>query len=198
MPESPNNPTMRSVIERVVDLGDYLEYSRLMRRICPCFWPLGGDIGGHSSPPARRLAVSDIHASDKASRFIAFAIPSITLSTFTERRLFARDRPGAWGVSGMGRSCSTRFGSHGAQADGDTAQGLRGALYRDVLPHLGADQVFAWPTRRSRCGPGLGPRTYLQEGDRRVGRSSSTRGEKMRNTRKASPSLQGGGEGVCR
>ncbi len=27
---------------------------------------------------------------------------------------------------------------------------------------------------------------------------AATRGEKMRNTRQASPSLQGGGEGVCR
>jgi len=85
MPDSPNIPyDMRTVVEAVVDDGEFLEYHDSWARNIVCgFARLNGrSIGIVGNQPMRFAGVLDMEASEKAARFVrtcdAFNIPLIT------------------------------------------------------------------------------------------------------------------------
>tara|TARA_B100000953_G_scaffold131638_1_gene108725 strand:+ start:1 stop:729 length:729 start_codon:yes stop_codon:yes gene_type:complete len=85
MPDSPNIPyDMRTVVEAVVDDGEFLEYHDSWARNIVCgFAHLNGrSIGIVGNQPMRFAGVLDMEASEKAARFVrtcdAFNIPLIT------------------------------------------------------------------------------------------------------------------------
>jgi|TARA_B100002003_G_scaffold32414_1_gene27567 acetyl-CoA carboxylase carboxyltransferase component len=85
MPDSPNIPyDMRTVVEAVVDDGEFLEYHDSWARNIFCgFARLNGrSIGIVGNQPMRFAGVLDMEASEKAARFVrtcdAFNIPLIT------------------------------------------------------------------------------------------------------------------------
>jgi acetyl-CoA carboxylase carboxyltransferase component len=76
---------MRDVIEEIVDDGDFIEYHEhwAANIICAFARLNGGTVGIVANQPLVRAGVLDIHASEKASRFIrtcdAFNIPLVSL-----------------------------------------------------------------------------------------------------------------------
>ena len=152
MPDSPNKPyDVRSVIERVVDLGDYLEVQPdYARNIVTCFARLGGrSVGIIANQPAVMAGVLDINASDKASRFIRFCDSfNIPLVTFTDTAGYL---PGV----GQEHGGVIRHGAKLLYAYSEATvpkltvilrKAYGGAYIAMCSRHLGADQVLAWPT----------------------------------------------------
>ncbi len=152
MPESSNKPyDIRSVISRVVDAGDFLEVQPdYARNIVICFARLGGrTIGIVANQPAVLAGVLDINASDKASRFIRFCdsfnIPLVTLT----------DTAGYLPGVGQEHGGVIRHGAKLLYAYSEASvpkltvilrKAYGGAYIAMCSRHLGADQVFAWPT----------------------------------------------------
>lgn len=152
MPDSPNKPyDIRSVISRVVDSGDYLEVQPdYAKNIVTCFARLGGrSVGIIANQPAVMAGVLDINASDKASRFIRFCDSfNLPLVTFTDTAGYLP------GVSqehgGVIRHGAKLLYSYSEASVPKLTVILRkaygGAYIAMCSRHLGADQVFAWPT----------------------------------------------------
>jgi acetyl-CoA carboxylase carboxyltransferase component len=152
MPDSPNKPyDVRDVIARVVDIGDYLEtQSEYARNIVTCFARLGGrSVGIIANQPSVLAGVLDINASDKASRFIRFCDSfNIPLVTFTDTAGYL---PGV----GQEHGGVIRHGAKLLYAYSEATvpkltvilrKAYGGAYIAMCSRHLGADQVFAWPT----------------------------------------------------
>ena len=85
IPDEPTKPyDIKSVIEAVVDDGDFLEIQPLFAdNIVCCFARLGGySVGNVGNQPKSLAGVLDIDASEKAARFVrtcdAFNIPLVT------------------------------------------------------------------------------------------------------------------------
>jgi methylmalonyl-CoA decarboxylase subunit alpha len=152
MPESSNKPyDIRDVIARVVDSGESLEVQPdYARNIVTCFARLAGRaVGIIANQPAVMAGVLDINASDKASRFIrvcdSFNIPLIT---FTDTAGYL---PGV----GQEHGGVIRHGAKLLYAYSEATvpkltvilrKAYGGAYIAMCSRHLGADQVFAWPT----------------------------------------------------
>jgi acetyl-CoA carboxylase carboxyltransferase component len=152
LPDSSNKPyDIRNVIEKVVDLGDYLEVQPdYAKNIVTCFGRLGGrSVGIIANQPAVMAGVLDINASDKASRFIricdSFNIP---LVTFTDTAGYL---PGV----GQEHGGVIRHGAKLLYAYSEATvpkltvilrKAYGGAYIAMCSRHLGADQVFAWPS----------------------------------------------------
>ena len=152
MPASPKKPyNVLDVITRVFDNGDYFEIQPLYaKNIITCFARLGGrSVGIIANQPYELAGVLDINASDKASRFIrfcdAFNIPVIT---FTDTSGFL---PGV----GQEHGGIIRHGAKLLYAYSEATvpkitvilrKAYGGAYIAMCSRHLGADQVFAWPS----------------------------------------------------
>ncbi len=152
LPDSANKPyDIRNVIEKIVDLGDYLEVQPdFAKNIVTCFGRLGGrSVGIIANQPAVMAGVLDINASDKASRFIricdSFNIP---LVTFTDTAGYL---PGV----GQEHGGVIRHGAKLLYAYSEATvpkltviirKAYGGAYIAMCSRHLGADQVFAWPS----------------------------------------------------
>ena len=161
VPDNPNKPyDMRDVVHLLVDNGEFFEVQEhFARNIIVGFARLDGrPVGVVGNQPDQLAGVLDIASSEKAARFVrfcdAFNVPLLTLM----------DVPGFLpGTSpGVGRHHPPRgeaalrlHRGHGAQADGDHAQGLRRRLRRDELEaHAGRLRLRL----AERRGGGDGPR----------------------------------------
>jgi len=152
MPDSPNKPyDVRRVIERVVDSSDFFEVQPdYARNMVTGFARLAGrSVGIIANQPAVMAGVLDINASDKAARFIrvcdSFNIP---LVTFTDTAGYL---PGV----GQEHGGVIRHGAKLLYAYSEATvpkmtvilrKAYGGAYIAMCSRHLGADQVFAWPT----------------------------------------------------
>ncbi len=152
IPDSANKPyDVREVIKRVFDAGDFLEVQPLYAmNIVTCFARLGGrSVGIVANQPKIMAGVLDINASDKASRFIrfcdAFNIPLVTLT----------DTAGYLPGVGQEHGGVIRHGAKLLYAYSEATvpkitvimrKAYGGAYIAMCSRHLGADQVFAWPS----------------------------------------------------
>jgi acetyl-CoA carboxylase carboxyltransferase component len=152
IPDLPNKPyDIRDVISRVFDGGDYFEVQPLFaQNIVTCFARLGGrTVGIVANQPKIMAGVLDINASDKASRFIrfcdAFNIPLVTLT----------DTSGYLPGVGQEHGGVIRHGAKLLYAYSEATvpkitliarKAYGGAYIAMCSRHLGADQVFAWPS----------------------------------------------------
>jgi acetyl-CoA carboxylase carboxyltransferase component len=152
IPEGANKPyDVREVISRIFDAGDFLEVQPLYaQNIVTCFARLGGrSVGVIANQPKTMAGVLDINASDKASRFIrfcdAFNIPLVTLV----------DTGGYLPGVGQEHGGVIRHGAKLLYAYSEATvpkmtvimrKAYGGAYIAMCSRHLGADQVFAWPS----------------------------------------------------
>lgn len=152
IPDTSNKPyDVRDVIRRVFDAGDFLEVQALYAmNIVTCFARLGGrSVGVIANQPKIMAGVLDINASDKASRFIrtcdAFNIPLVTLT----------DTAGYLPGVGQEHAGVIRHGAKLLYAYSEATvpkltvilrKAYGGAYIAMCSRHLGADQVFAWPS----------------------------------------------------
>ena len=152
IPDSPNKPyEIRDVIKRVFDDGDFFEIQPLYaKNIVIGFARLGGrSVGIVANQPRNMAGVLDINASDKASRFIrfcdAFNIPLVTLA----------DTAGYLPGVGQEHGGVIRHGAKLLYAYSEATvpkmtviirKAYGGAYIAMCSRHLGADQVFAWPS----------------------------------------------------
>ena len=152
IPDSPNKPyEIRDVIKRVFDDGDFFEIQPLYaQNIVIGFARLSGrSIGIVANQPRNMAGVLDINASDKASRFIrfcdAFNIPLVTLA----------DTAGYLPGVGQEHGGVIRHGAKLLYAYSEATvpkmtviirKAYGGAYIAMCSRHLGADQVFAWPS----------------------------------------------------
>jgi acetyl-CoA carboxylase carboxyltransferase component len=152
IPDAPNKPyDIREVIKRVFDDGDFFEIQSLYAmNIVVGFARLGGrSVGIVANQPRIMAGVLDINASDKASRFIrfcdAFNIPLVTLT----------DTAGYLPGVGQEHGGVIRHGAKLLYAYSEATvpkltvivrKAYGGAYIAMCSRHLGADQVFAWPS----------------------------------------------------
>lgn len=152
IPDSPNKPyEIRDVIKRVFDDGDFFEIQPLYaQNIVIGFARLAGrSVGIVANQPRNMAGVLDINASDKASRFIrfcdAFNIPLVTLA----------DTAGYLPGVGQEHGGVIRHGAKLLYAYSEATvpkmtviirKAYGGAYIAMCSRHLGADQVFAWPS----------------------------------------------------
>jgi acetyl-CoA carboxylase carboxyltransferase component len=152
IPDSPNKPyEIRDVIKRVFDDGDFFEIQPLYaQNIVVGFARLAGrSVGIVANQPRNMAGVLDINASDKASRFIrfcdAFNIPLVTLA----------DTAGYLPGVGQEHGGVIRHGAKLLYAYSEATvpkmtviirKAYGGAYIAMCSRHLGADQVFAWPS----------------------------------------------------
>jgi acetyl-CoA carboxylase carboxyltransferase component len=152
IPDAANKPyDVREVIKRVFDAGDFLEVQPLYAmNIVTCFARLGGrSVGVIANQPKIMAGVLDINASDKAAHFIRFCdsfnIPLVTLT----------DTAGYLPGVGQEHGGVIRHGAKLLYAYAEatvpkitviTRKAYGGAYIAMCSRHLGADQVFAWPS----------------------------------------------------
>ncbi len=152
IPESANKPyDIRDVIRQVFDDGDFFEIQDLYaQNIVVGFARLGGrSVGIVANQPRIMAGVLDINASDKASRFIRFCDAfNVPLVTFTDTAGYL---PGV----GQEHSGVIRHGAKLLYAYSEATvpkltvivrKAYGGAYIAMCSRHLGADQVFAWPS----------------------------------------------------
>ncbi|MBP7095940.1 MAG: methylmalonyl-CoA carboxyltransferase [Spirochaetia bacterium] len=152
IPDQPNKPyDVRRIIQGLVDAGDFMEVmADYAKNIVIGFARLGGrSVGVIANQPAVMAGVLDINASDKASRFIrtcdAFNVPLLTLS----------DTAGYLPGVGQEHGGVIRHGAKLLYAYSEATvpkltvivrKAYGGAYIAMCSKHLGADQVFAWPS----------------------------------------------------
>jgi methylmalonyl-CoA decarboxylase subunit alpha len=152
MPDQPNKPyDIRDVISRVFDSGDFFEIQPMYaQNIVTCFARLGGrSVGIIANQPKVMAGVLDINCSDKAARFIrfcdAFNIPLVTLV----------DTAGYLPGVGQEHGGVIRHGAKILYSYSEATvpkmtvivrKAYGGAYIAMCSRHLGADQVFAWPS----------------------------------------------------
>ena len=152
IPDQANKPyDIRDVIKAVFDEGDFFEIQPIYaQNIVTCFARLAGrSVGIVANQPKVLAGVLDINASDKASRFIrfcdAFNIPLVTLS----------DTAGYLPGVGQEHGGVIRHGAKLLYAYSEATvpkltvilrKAYGGAYIAMCSRHLGADQVFAWPS----------------------------------------------------
>ncbi|HOX31672.1 MAG TPA: carboxyl transferase domain-containing protein [Spirochaetales bacterium] len=152
IPDQANKPyDIRDVIKDVFDDGDFFEIQPIYaQNIVTCFARLAGrSVGIVANQPKVLAGVLDINASDKASRFIrfcdAFNIPLVTLS----------DTAGYLPGVGQEHGGVIRHGAKLLYAYSEATvpkltvilrKAYGGAYIAMCSRHLGADQVFAWPS----------------------------------------------------
>lgn len=152
IPDSPNKPyDVRRVIEGIFDSGDFFEVQEdYARNIVVGFARLAGrPVGIVANQPAVMAGVLDINASDKGARFIrfcdAFNIPLVTFS----------DTAGYLPGVSQEHGGVIRHGAKLLYAYSEATVPLLTVILRKAYGgayiamcsrHLGADQVFAWPS----------------------------------------------------
>jgi len=157
IPDTPNKPyDIREVIGRVFDSEaaggqNYFEVSSAFaKNIVTCFARLcGRSVGIIANQPCEKAGVLDIDASDKAARFIrfcdAFNIPLVTFA----------DTSGYLPGVGQEHNGVIRHGAKILYAYSEATvpkltvivrKAYGGAYIAMCSKHLGADQVFAWPS----------------------------------------------------
>lgn len=152
VPTDPNKPyDVKEIIKEIVDNGEYIEVQPYYaQNIVTCFARLNGrSVGIIANQPKILAGCLDINASDKATRFIrfcdAFNIPLLTLS----------DVPGYLPGVSQEHGGIIRHGAKLLYAYSEATvpkitvilrKAYGGAYIAMCSRHLGADQVFAWPT----------------------------------------------------
>jgi acetyl-CoA carboxylase carboxyltransferase component len=152
MPEAPNKPyDIRDVIARVFDSGDYFEVQPLYaQNMVTSFARLGGrSVGIIANQPKVMAGVLDINASDKAARFIrfcdAFNIPLVTLVDTSGYLPGVAQEHG--GVIRHGAKILYAYSEATVPKLTVILRKAYGGAYIAMCSrHLGADQVFAWPS----------------------------------------------------
>jgi acetyl-CoA carboxylase carboxyltransferase component len=152
MPDQPNKPyDIRDVISRVFDSGDFFEVQPLYaQNILTCFARLGGrSVGIIANQPRVMAGVLDIDASDKAARFIrfcdAFNIPLVTLVDTAGYLPGVAQEHG--GVIRHGAKILYAYSEATVPKLTVILRKAYGGAYIAMCSrHLGADQVFAWPS----------------------------------------------------
>jgi propionyl-CoA carboxylase beta chain len=152
VPDNPNKPyDMKTVIERVVDGGDFLEvHERWAENIVCGLARLGGHVVGVVGNQPRSLAgVLDIDSSVKAARFVrtcdAFNIP---LVTFVDVPGFLPGTAQEWGgIIRHGAKLLYAYAEATVPKLAVITRKAYGGAY-DVMSskHIRADFNFAWPT----------------------------------------------------
>ncbi len=152
IPDSPNQPyDMKSVVEGVVDDGDFLE-------VMPLFAPNmvvgygrveGRSVGVVANQPLQFAGTLDIDASEKAARFVrtcdAFNIPVLT---FVDVPGFLPGTDQEWnGIIRRGAKLIYAYAEATVPLVTIITRKAYGGAY-DVMgsKHLGADVNLAWPT----------------------------------------------------
>jgi propionyl-CoA carboxylase beta chain len=152
IPDSANQPyDIRTVIEAVLDDGDFLEVQPLYAQNMACGFGRveGQSVGVVANQPLHFAGTLDINASEKAARFVrtcdAFNIPVLTFV----------DVPGFLPGTGQEWNGIIRRGAKLIYAYAEATVPLVTVITRkayggayDVMgsKHLGADLNFAWPT----------------------------------------------------
>ncbi|WP_225993539.1 acyl-CoA carboxylase subunit beta [Actinomadura rudentiformis] len=152
VPAQPNQSyDMRAVIGEIVDDGDFFElHERWATNIICAFARLGGEVAGIiANQPASQAGVLDIHASEKAARFVqtcdAFSIPLVTLV----------DVPGFLPGTGQEHDGIIRHGAKLLYAYCNATvprvqvilrKAYGGAYIVMDSRSIGCDLSFAWPT----------------------------------------------------
>jgi len=152
MPDQPNKPyDIRDVIARVFDAGDYFEVQSLYaQNMVTCFARLAGrSVGIIANQPKVMAGVLDINASDKAARFIrfcdAFNIPLVTLVDTSGYLPGVAQEHG--GVIRHGAKILYAYSEATVPKLTVILRKAYGGAYIAMCSrHLGADQVFAWPS----------------------------------------------------
>lgn len=152
VPESPNRAyDMYSIIESLVDHGDYMEYQKYYAtNMITCFARIGGQsVGIIANQPRVMAGCLDVNASDKAARFVrtcdAFNIPMLTLV----------DVPGFLPGTDQEFNGIIRHGAKLLYAYSEATvpmvtmiirKAYGGAYIAMCCKELGSDMVLAWPT----------------------------------------------------
>jgi acetyl-CoA carboxylase carboxyltransferase component len=152
VPVDPNKPyDIKEIIKNVVDDGDFFEVQPLFaQNIITGFARLAGhSVGILANQPKHLAGCLDINASDKAARFVRFCDAfNIPLITFT-------DTPGYLPGVAQEHGGIIRHGAKLLYAYSEATvpkitvivrKAYGGAYIAMCSKHLGADQVFAWPT----------------------------------------------------
>jgi propionyl-CoA carboxylase beta chain len=152
IPDSPNQPyDMHTVIEHVVDDGDFLEVHTLFAPniICGFGRVEGRSVGVVANQPMQFAGTLDIDASEKAARFVrtcdAFNIPVLT---FVDVPGFLPGTDQEWnGIIRRGAKLIYAYAEATVPKVTVITRKAYGGAY-DVMgsKHLGADMNFAWPT----------------------------------------------------
>ena len=152
MPDSPNQPyDMHTVIESVVDDGDFLEIQPLWApNIIVGFGRVEGrSVGVVANQPMQFAGTLDIEASEKAARFVrtcdAFNIPVLT---FVDVPGFLPGTDQEWnGIIRRGAKLIYAYAEATVPLVTVITRKAYGGAY-DVMgsKHLGADVNLAWPT----------------------------------------------------
>ena len=152
IPDSPNQPyDMHTVIEHVLDDGDFLEVQPLYaRNIVVGFGRVEGrPVGVVANQPLHLAGCLDIAASEKAARFVrtcdAFNIPVLT---FVDVPGFLPGTDQEWGgIIRRGAKLIYAYAEATVPKVTVITRKAYGGAY-DVMgsKHLGADLNFAWPT----------------------------------------------------
>ncbi|MEW2356927.1 acyl-CoA carboxylase subunit beta [Spirillospora sp. NPDC029432] len=152
IPDSPNQPyDMRTVIEHVLDDGEFLEVQELFApNIVVGFGRVEGrSVGVVANQPMQFAGTLDIHASEKAARFVrtcdAFNIPVLT---FVDVPGFLPGTDQEWnGIIRRGAKLLYAYAEATVPLVTVITRKAYGGAY-DVMgsKHLGADINLAWPT----------------------------------------------------
>lgn len=152
IPDSPNQPyDMHTVIENVVDDGEFLEVQELFApNVIVGFGRVEGrSVGVVANQPMQFAGTLDIHASEKAARFIrtcdAFNIPVLT---FVDVPGFLPGTDQEWnGIIRHGAKLLYAYAEATVPLVTVITRKAYGGAY-DVMgsKHLGADVNLAWPT----------------------------------------------------
>jgi acetyl-CoA carboxylase carboxyltransferase component len=142
---------MRALVASVMDQGSLLEAQALYaENILTCFARLAGrTVGVIANQPQVLAGCLDINASDKASRFIRFCDAfNIPLVTFADVPGYLPGTDQEWG--GVIRHGAKLLWSYSEATVPKLTVIVRkaygGAYIAMCSRHLGADQVFAWPS----------------------------------------------------
>jgi methylmalonyl-CoA decarboxylase subunit alpha len=150
----PDNPSetydMKAVIRAIADEGKFLEpHEHFARNMIIGFIRVGGyPVGVIANQPSVMAGCLDVHASDKATRFIRFCDAfNIPLLTFTDVPGYLPGKDQEW--SGIIRHGAKLLWCYSEATVPKmtliTRKSYGGAYLAMCARHLGADMVFAWP-----------------------------------------------------
>ena len=152
VPDSPNQPyDMHTVIERVLDDGEFLEVHALFAQNIVCGFGRvdGQSVGVVANQPMQFAGTLDIDASEKAARFVrtcdSFNIPVLT---FVDVPGFLPGTDQEWnGIIRRGAKLIYAYAEATVPKVTVITRKAYGGAY-DVMgsKHLGADINLAWPT----------------------------------------------------
>ncbi|MCF0155148.1 MAG: methylmalonyl-CoA carboxyltransferase [Veillonella sp.] len=152
MPDNPNMPyDMKEVIRKVVDHGDFFEVqAAYAQNIIVGFARFEGKpVGILANQPNVMAGCLDINASDKAARFIRFCDSfNIPLVNFVDVPGFLPGTAQEWGgiIRHGAKMLYAYCEATVPKVTVITRKAYGGAYIAMCSQHLGADQVFAWPT----------------------------------------------------